>query len=63
MLRLNDQEHEAISQVEKMNREIFALYTQIKDRRVLNNSISRVQEKYAEYVDAVNKIQEGDEML
>ena len=58
MLRLSDEDYVAISQVEKMNREIFALYTQIKDRRVLNDSISGVQEKYAEHVDAVNKIQE-----
>ena len=42
-----------------MNREIFAHYTQIKDRRVLNDSISRVQEKYAEYDDVVNKIYES----
>ena len=59
MLHLNDQEHQAVSQVEKMNREIFAHYTQIKDRRVLNDSISRVQEKYAEYDDVVNKIYES----
>ncbi|MBR6276065.1 MAG: TlpA family protein disulfide reductase [Prevotella sp.] len=59
MLHLNDKEHQAISQVEKMNREIFAHYTQIKDRRVLNDSISRVQEKYAEYDDVVNKIYES----
>ena len=57
MLHLNDQEHQAISQLEKMNREIFALYAQIRDRRALNDSISGVQEKYAEYVDVVNKIQ------
>ncbi len=59
MLHLNDQEHQAISQVEKMNREIFALYTQIKDRRVLNDSISGVQEKYTEYIDVVNKVHES----
>ncbi len=59
MLHLNDQEYQAISQIEKMNREIFALYTQIKDRRVLNDSISGVQEKYTEYIDVVNKIHES----
>ena len=59
MLRLSDEDHVAISQVEQMNREIFALYTRIKDRRALNDSIRGVQEKYAEHVDAVNKIQES----
>lgn len=58
MLRLSDEDNAAISQVEKMNRDIFALYTRIKDRRALNDSIRGVQEKYAEHVDAVNKIQE-----
>ena len=57
MLHLSDENHAAINQIEKMNREIFALYTQIKDRRVLNDSVSSVQEKYAEYVGVVNKIQ------
>lgn len=59
MLHLSDQEHQAISQVEKMNWEIFALYTQIKDRRALRDSISGVQEKYTEYTDVVNIIQES----
>ena len=59
MLRLTDEDHAAINQVEKMNKEIFALYTQIKDRRVLNDSIRGVQEKYVEYVNVVNKIQES----
>ena len=59
MLRLSDEDHVAISQVEQMNREFFALYTRIKDRSVLNDSISGVAEKYLEYVDAVNKIQES----
>ena len=59
MLHLSDQEHQAISQVEKMNREIFALYTQIKDRRAPNDSISGVKEKYTEFTDVVNKIQES----
>ncbi len=58
MLRLSEEDHVAIGQVEQMNREIFALYTRIKDRSVLNDSISGVQEKYAAYVDAANKIQE-----
>ena len=57
MLHLSDEDHAAINQIEKMNREIFALYTQIKDRRVLNDSVSSVQEKYAEYVGVVNNIQ------
>ena len=59
MLRLSDEDHVAIGQVEQMNREIFALYTRIKDRRALNDSISGVAEKYAEHVDVVNKIQES----
>ena len=59
MLRLSDEDHVAISQVEQMNREIFALYTRINDRSVLNDSISGVAEKYLEYVDVVNKIQES----
>jgi thiol-disulfide isomerase/thioredoxin len=59
MLCLSDEDHVAISQVEQMNREIFALYTRIKDRSALNDSISGVAEKYLEYVDAVNKIQES----
>lgn len=59
MIRLSEEDNVAISQVEQMNQEIFALYTQIKDRRALNDSISGVQEKYAEHVDAVNKIQES----
>ena len=58
MLRLSDEDNAAIGHVEQMNREIFALYTRIKDRSVLNDSISGVQEKYVEHVDAVNKIQE-----
>ena len=58
MLHLSDEDHVAIGQVEQMNREIFAFYSQINDRRVLNDSIRGVAEKYAEYVDVVNKIQE-----
>lgn len=59
MIHLSNEDKVAISQVEKMNREIFTLYTRIKDRRVLNDSIQGVQEKYAEHVVAVNKIQES----
>ena len=59
MLRLSDEDHVAIGQVEQMNRVIFAFYTQINDRSVLNDSIRGVVEKYAEYVDVVNKIQES----
>ena len=59
MIRLSEEDNVAISQAEQMNKEIFALYTRIKDRRALNDSISGVQEKYAEHVDAVNKIQES----
>jgi thiol-disulfide isomerase/thioredoxin len=58
MLCLSDEDHVAISQVEQMNREIFAFYTQINGRSVLNDSIRGVVEKYAEYVDVVNKIQD-----
>ena len=63
LLRLSNEDRLAISQVEKMNREIFYLQTQIKDRRVFNDSVSSVQEKYAVSVDAVNKIQESDDCL
>lgn len=59
MIHLSNEDKVTISQVEKMNREIFALYTRIKDRRALNDSVSSVQEKYAEHVNAVNKVQES----
>ena len=57
MIHLSNEDKVAISQVEKMNREIFTLYTRIKDRRVLNDSIQGVEEKYAAYVNVVTKIQ------
>ena len=56
MLHLNDKEHQAISQMEKMNREIFTLYSEIKDRKTLNDSIAAVQEKYMEAVSVVSTI-------
>ena len=56
MLHLNDKEHQAISQMEKMNREIFTLYSEIKDRKTLNDSITAVQEKYMEAVSVVSTI-------
>jgi len=59
MIHLSNEDKVAISQVEKMNREIFTLYTRIKDRRVLNDSIQGVGEKYAAYVNVVTKIQES----
>ena len=61
MLRLSNEDYVAISQLEKMRREIFALYTQLTDRRVLNDSVSVVQEKYAAYTNVVNKIYEGSD--
>ena len=61
MLHLTNQDHTAINKLEKMNREIFTLYSQITDRRVLSDSINDVQEKYKEYIDVVNTIQEGGE--
>ena len=61
MLQLSDEDNVAISQVEKMRREIYALYSQIKDRRVLRDTINSIQEKYTEYIDAVVKIQESDD--
>ena len=61
MLHLTNQDHTAINKLEKMNREIFTLYSQIIDRRVLSDSINDVQEKYKEYIDVVNTIQEGGE--
>lgn len=61
MLHLTNEDYTAVDRIEKMNREIFALYTQITDRRVLSDSINDVQEKYAEYIDAVNKIQESED--
>ncbi|WP_031532584.1 MULTISPECIES: thioredoxin-like domain-containing protein [unclassified Bacteroides] len=61
MLQLSDKDNVAISQVEKMRRETYALYSQIKDRRTLRDSINSIQEKYTKYIDAVRKIQESDE--
>ena len=61
MLHLSDKDNVAISQVEKMSREVYALYSQIKDRRMLSDSINSIQEKYTEYIDAVIKIQESDD--
>ena len=61
MLQLSDKDNVAISQVEKMRKEAYALYSQIKDRRVLRDTISSIQEKYTEYIDAVSKIQESDD--
>ena len=61
MLQLSDKDNVAISQVEKMRRETYALYSQIKDRRVLRDTISSIQKKYTEYIDAVSKIQESDD--
>lgn len=57
MIHLSNEDKVAISQVEKMNREIFTLYTRIKDRRALNDSIQGIEEKYAAYVNVVTKIQ------
>ena len=61
MLQLSDKDNVAISQVEKMRKEAYALYSQIKDRRALRDTISSIQEKYTEYIDAVSKIQESDD--
>ena len=61
MLHLSDEDNTAISKVEKMNREVYALYSQIKDHRVLWDTINNIQEKYTKYIDAVRKIQESDE--
>ena len=61
MLQLSDEDNVAISQVEKMRRETYALYSQIKDRHALRDSISSIQDKYTEYIDAVVKIQESDD--
>jgi thiol-disulfide isomerase/thioredoxin len=61
MLHLSDEDNVAISQVEKMRRETYALYSQIKDRRALRDSINSIQEKYTEYIDAVVKILESDD--
>ena len=59
MLHLNDQEHQAISQIEKMDREIFTFSSEIKDRKALRDSVTAVQERYAEYIDMVKKIHES----
>ncbi len=61
MLHLSDEDNVAISQVEKMRRETYALYSQIKDRRALRDSINSIQEKYTKYIDAVSKIQGRDD--
>ena len=61
MLHLSDKDNVAISQVEKMRKETYALYSQITDRRALSDTINSIQEKYTEYIDAVSKIQESDD--
>ena len=61
MLHLNDKEHHAINQVEKMNREIFALYSNIEDRKALNDSITAVQEKYVDDITVVATIQASED--
>ena len=63
MLRLNDKERQAVSQMEKMNREIFTLYSEIKDRKALNDSVAAVQEKYAEAENIITTIQESEDYL
>ena len=63
MLRLNDKECQAVSQMEKMNREIFTLYSEIKDRKALNDSVAAVQEKYAEAENIITTIQESEDYL
>jgi len=59
MLHLSEKDHTAINQTEKMNREIFALYSQIKDRNILKDSIRGVEERYATFVNTVSKILES----
>ena len=63
MLHLNAQEHHAVSQVEKMNREIFTLYSEIRDRKTLNDSVAAVLEKYAEASSVVSTIQKSEDYL
>ena len=63
MLQLTDEEHQAISQMEQMNREIFTLYSEIKDRKTLNDSVAAVQAKYAEAENIISKIQESEDYL
>ena len=59
MLHLSDKEHQAISQMEKMNREIFALCSKMDDRKALNDSVAAVQEKYMEAASVVATIHES----
>lgn len=63
MLHLNDKEHQAVSQMEKMNREIFTLYSEIKDRKALNDSLAAVLEKYSEASSVVSTIQQSEDYL
>ena len=59
MLHLSDKDHVAINQIEKMNREIFALYTHAKDRnelRALGDTISVIRDKYKEYAEVIRTI-------
>ena len=59
MLHLSDDDHAAINQVEKMYKEIFSICTQIKDRRVINDSIRGINAKYEGAYSVVNKIFES----
>jgi thiol-disulfide isomerase/thioredoxin len=59
MLHLTDDDHAAINQVEKMYKEYFYICTQIKDRKVLNDSIRGINAKYEEYFGVLNKILES----
>jgi len=61
MLHLNEKEHHAVSQVENMNRELFTLYSEIRDRKTLNDSVAAVLEKLAEASSAVATIQQSED--
>jgi thiol-disulfide isomerase/thioredoxin len=63
MLHLSEKERVAVSQMEKMNKEIFTLYSEIKDRKVLKDSVTAVREKYVEAESIISTIQESEDYL
>lgn len=63
MLHLSEKERVAVSQMEKMNKEIFTLYSEIKDRKALKDSVTAVREKYVEAESIISTIQESEDYL
>ena len=61
MLHLNDKEHRAISEIEKMYREVFTLYSTMKDHIELDDSVMAIQEKYKEEEKVIDAIHQSDD--